>query len=57
MRDGGPPAADLLASARFPQLKDKTREELLALEQQAKREQKQHEEVLRIASAVLETRG
>ena len=29
MRDGGPPAADLLASARFPQLKDKTREELL----------------------------
>jgi ClpX C4-type zinc finger protein/glyoxalase superfamily protein len=57
MRDGGPPAAEVVASARFAQLKDKTREDLLALEQQAKRTQKAYEDVLRIASAVLEVRG
>ncbi|MBO0764882.1 MAG: hypothetical protein J2P50_09885 [Hyphomicrobiaceae bacterium] len=57
MRDGAPPAADILASPRFVQLKDMTREDLLALEQQAKRAQKGYEDVLRIASAVLEARG
>ena len=57
MRDGESPAADLLASARFAQLRDKPLEDLLALEQQAKREQKEREDVLRIASAVLEVRG
>jgi hypothetical protein len=57
MRDGEPPDADLVASPRFAQLKDKTREDLLALDQEAKRWQKGYEDVLRIASAVLEVRG
>jgi ClpX C4-type zinc finger/Glyoxalase superfamily protein len=57
MRDGGPPAVEVVASPRFAQLKGKTREDLLALEQQAKRAQKGYEDVLRIASAVLEVRG
>ena len=57
MRDGEPSAADLLASARFAQLKDKPRDELLALEQVNKRALKRYEDVLRIASAVLEVRG
>jgi len=57
MRDGVPPAAEVVASPRFAQLKDKTREDLLALEQQAKRAQKGYEDVLRIASAVLAVRG
>jgi ClpX C4-type zinc finger protein/glyoxalase superfamily protein len=57
MRDGTPPVAEAVASPRFAQLKDKTREELLALEQQAKRAQKGYEDVLRVASAVLEVRG
>jgi ClpX C4-type zinc finger/Glyoxalase superfamily protein len=56
MRDGQPPAADLSASPRFAQLKDKTREDLLALEQLAERELKGYEEVLRIASTVLDAR-
>jgi hypothetical protein len=38
-------------------LKDKTREELLVLEQQAERALKGYEDVVRIASAVLELRG
>jgi hypothetical protein len=57
MRDGEPPPADLVASPRFAQLKEKTREDLLALDQEAKRGQKGYEDVLRIASAVLEVRG
>jgi hypothetical protein len=57
MRDGEPPAADLVVSPRFAQLKDKPREELLALEQVNKRALERYEDVLRIASAVLETRG
>jgi hypothetical protein len=56
MPDGEPPAADLV-SPRFAQLKGKTREDLLALEQVAKRGLKRYQDVLRIASAVLETRG
>jgi hypothetical protein len=55
MREGA--AAELVASPRFGQLKDKAREELLALEQQAKRAQRSYEDVLRIAAAVLEVRG
>jgi ClpX C4-type zinc finger/Glyoxalase superfamily protein len=57
MREGAPPAAELVASPRFGQLRDKAREELLALEQQAKRAQRSYEDVLRIAAAVLEVRG
>jgi hypothetical protein len=57
VRDGAPPVAEVVASPRFAQLKDKTREDLFALEQQAKRAQKSYEDVLRIASAVLEVRG
>jgi hypothetical protein len=57
MRDGAPPGAEVVVSPRFAQLKDKTREDLLALEQQAERAQKGYEDVLRIASAVLEVRG
>ena len=57
MRDGAPPTAGLAASPRFSQLKDKTREDLLVLEQQAGRAQKDYEDVVRIASAVLEVRG
>ena len=57
MREGAPPAAEVVASPRFAQLKDKTREDLLALEQQARRAQRGYEDVLRIASAVLEVRG
>jgi hypothetical protein len=55
--DGEPPAADLLASPRFAQLKDKTREDLLALEQGAERRRKGSEDALRIATTVLEARG
>src|SRR6185295_10999677 len=56
IRDGEPPAPDLVASPGFAQLKDKTREDLLALDQQAKRWQKGYEDVQRIASTVLELR-
>ena len=49
--------ADLVSSPRFTQLKDKTRDELLALEQHARLAQTRFEDVLRIASAVLEVRG
>ncbi|HEY7549860.1 MAG TPA: hypothetical protein VH913_10125 [Hyphomicrobiaceae bacterium] len=55
MRNGSPPVAE--ASPRFAQLKDKAREDLLALEQQAKRAQKSYQDLLRIVSAVLEVRG
>jgi hypothetical protein len=57
MRDGQPPAAELVASPRFSQLKGKSREDLLVIEQQAQRALKDYEDVLRIASAVLEVRG
>jgi hypothetical protein len=57
MRDGEPPAAELVASPHFSQLKDKSREDLLVLEQQAKGALKGYEDVLRIASAVLGVRG
>jgi hypothetical protein len=57
LRDGEPPAADLLASPAFARLKDKTREELLALAQDAERKRKGFEDALRIAAAVIEARG
>jgi hypothetical protein len=57
MRDGEPPTADLLASPRFAQLKDKSREDLVALEQGAERKRKGFEDVLRIAATVLAARG
>lgn len=56
-RDGEAPTAELLASPRFAQLKDTTREDLLALEQGAERRRKGSEDALRIAATVLEARG
>jgi hypothetical protein len=46
----------LSASPRFAQLKDKTREDLLALRQFAEREVEGYEQALRIAAAVLDPR-
>jgi hypothetical protein len=57
VRDGEPPAADLLASPAFARLKDKTREDLHALAQDTERKRKGFEEALRIAATVLEARG
>jgi hypothetical protein len=57
VRDGEPPAADLLASPAFARLKDKTREDLLALAQDTERKRKGFEDALRIAAAVLDARG
>jgi hypothetical protein len=57
VRDGEPPAAHLLASPAFARLNDKTREELLALAQDAERKCKGFEDALRIAAAVLDARG
>ena len=57
VRDGEPPAADLLASPAFVRLKDKTREDLLALAQDAERKRKGFEDARRIAASVLEARG
>jgi ClpX C4-type zinc finger/Glyoxalase superfamily protein len=57
VRDGEPPAADLLASPAFARLKDRTREELLALAQEAEGRRKGYEDALRIAAAVLDARG
>ena len=56
MRDGEAPADELSASPRFAQLKDKTREDLLALRQFAEREVEGYEQALRIAVAVLDPR-
>ena len=57
VRDGEPPAADLLASPAFARLKDKTREDLLALAQDAERKRKGFEDALRITASVMEARG
>jgi hypothetical protein len=57
MRDGEPPAADLLASPRFAQLKEMKSEDLLALKQHAEHRMKGYEDVLRIATTVLDARG
>jgi len=54
MRDGEPPEADLLAWPHFAQLKDTTRDEVLALEQQHQRMLKRYEDVVRIGTAVLD---
>ena len=57
VRDGEPPAADVLASPAFARLKDKTKEDLLALAQEAEGRRKGYEDALRIAAAVLDARG
>jgi hypothetical protein len=57
VRDGEPPAADLLASPAYARLKDKTKEDLLALAQDAERKRKGFDDALRIAATVLEARG
>jgi hypothetical protein len=58
LRDGEVPAdGDILTSPGFLYLKDKTREDLLALQEQAQRKLKRYEDALRIAAAVLGERG
>jgi ClpX C4-type zinc finger/Glyoxalase superfamily protein len=57
VRDGEPPAADLLASPAFARLKDKTSDELRALAQEADGRHKGYEDTLRIAAAELDARG
>jgi len=57
MRDGETPTADLLAWPRFSRLKGTTRDEVLAIEQHTQRMLKQYEDVVRIATAVLDGRG
>jgi hypothetical protein len=57
MRDGETPAADLVAWPHFSQWKGTTRDEVLALEQHAQRMLKRYEDVVRIATTVLEGRG
>jgi hypothetical protein len=54
---GEAPAADFVASPAFARLKDKTRDELLALAQDAERKRKRFEDALRIATSLLEARG
>jgi ClpX C4-type zinc finger/Glyoxalase superfamily protein len=57
MRNGEPPAADLLASPAFARLKDKTSKDLLALAQKAEAGHKGYEDAQRLAAAVLDARG
>jgi hypothetical protein len=57
VRDGEPPAADLLASPGFARLKDKTSDDLLARAQEADDRHRGYEVALRIAAAVLDARG
>jgi hypothetical protein len=57
MRNGEPPAADLLASPAFARLKDKTSRDLIALALEAEARQKRYEEALRVAAAVHDARG
>jgi hypothetical protein len=57
MREGEMPRPDdLLASPQFNYLKSKTQDELVALQQAAKRELKRYEDALRIATAALGAR-
>lgn len=54
MPDGEVPAeSDILTLPRFAYLKDKKREDLLALQEQAQLDLKRYEEALRITAAVL----
>jgi hypothetical protein len=54
MREGEPlPAGDILTSPRFVYLRNKTRDDLLALLEQARHELKWYEDALRIAQSVL----
>jgi hypothetical protein len=57
VRDDEPPPADLLASPAFARLKDKTREDLLALAQEVEGRHKGYGDALRIAAAILDARG
>jgi hypothetical protein len=57
VRDGESPAADLLASPAFARLKDKTKEDLLALAKDTERKHKGFKEAVRIAETVLAARG
>jgi hypothetical protein len=57
MRDDETPAPDLLAWPHFSQWKDTTRDEVFALEQHVQRVLKRYDDVVRIATAVLERRG
>src|SRR5262245_49801104 len=57
MRDGETPAADVVAWPHFPQWIGTTRDEVLALEQHAQRMVKRYEDVVRIATAVLDGRA
>jgi hypothetical protein len=57
MRDGETPAADLLAWPHFSQWRRTTRDEVLALEQHAQTMLKRYEDVVRIATTVLDGRG
>lgn len=54
MPDGEvPPDGDILTLPRFAYLKDRKRESLLALQEEAQRDLKRYEEALRIAAAML----
>lgn len=57
VRNGEPPAPDLLASPAFAQLKDKTSEDLLALAQEAEGRNKAYDDARRMTAAVLDARG
>ncbi len=58
MRDGEVPAkGDVLASPGFAYLKNKTKEELLALQQHHERALKRYEDAQRIAATVIGERG
>jgi hypothetical protein len=58
MREGEVPAAgDILASPGFAYLKNKTRDDLLALQQHHERALQRYEDVQRIAASVLGERG
>jgi hypothetical protein len=57
VRNGEPPAADLLASPAFARLKDKTSEDLRVRARHAEGMRKGYEDALRIAATVLDARG
>ncbi len=58
MQDGAVlPEGDILTLPRFVYLKDKTRQDLLVLQEQAQREVKWYEDALRVAATVLGERG
>jgi len=57
MREGEAPAADLLALPHFPRWKGTTRDEVVALEQHIQRVLKRYDDVVRIATTVLDGRA